>query len=128
MAVVALGAIRNIEWLAESGLAAGPRGVACDAGCRAFDMYGIVTDDVFVAGDVARFPHPLFGYQMLSLEHWGNAVAQAEVAAHNMISPGPTAAPAPGGARVLVEPVRPQHQVRGRADLSPTKWSSPRVA
>ncbi|WP_046500356.1 NAD(P)/FAD-dependent oxidoreductase, partial [Streptomyces odonnellii] len=93
VAVVALGAVRNTEWLAEAGLAAGPRGVACDAGCRAFDMYGIVTDNVFVAGDVARFPHPLFEYQMLSLEHWGNAVAQAEVAAHNMVSPGPCRRP-----------------------------------
>ncbi|MEW1549555.1 NAD(P)/FAD-dependent oxidoreductase [Streptomyces tsukubensis] len=93
VAVVCLGAVRNTEWLDGSGLAAGPRGVACDAGCRAFDMYGIVTDDVFVAGDVARFPHPLFGYQMLSLEHWGNAVAQAEVAAHNMVSPGPRRRP-----------------------------------
>ncbi|MFJ5532973.1 NAD(P)/FAD-dependent oxidoreductase [Streptomyces sp. NPDC093261] len=91
--VVALGAVRNVEWLADSGLAAGPRGVACDAGCRAFNMYGIVTDDVFVAGDVSRFPHPLFEYQMLSLEHWGNAVAQAEVAAHNMVNPGPLRRP-----------------------------------
>ncbi|RLV10326.1 FAD-dependent oxidoreductase [Streptomyces griseocarneus] len=88
VAVVALGAVRNTEWLADSGLAAGPKGVACDAGCRVVDMYGIVTDDVFVAGDVARFPHPLFQYQFLALEHWGNAVAQAEVAAHNMISRG----------------------------------------
>ncbi|KJK56651.1 NAD(P)/FAD-dependent oxidoreductase [Saccharothrix sp. ST-888] len=93
VAVVALGAMRNTEWLAASGLAAGPRGLACDAGCRAFDMYGIVTDDVFVAGDVARFPHPLFEYQMLSLEHWGNAVEQAEVAAHNMVNPGPLRRP-----------------------------------
>ena len=76
--VVALGAVRNVEWLADSGLAACPQGIACDAGCRAFDRHGIVTDDVFVAGDVARFPHPLFDYQMLSrLEaaarqrHWG---------------------------------------------------------
>ncbi|MBO0914542.1 NAD(P)/FAD-dependent oxidoreductase [Streptomyces laculatispora] len=93
VAVVALGAVRNTEWLTGSGLAAGPRGVACDAGCRAFDMYGIVTDDIFVAGDVARFPHPLFEYQMISLEHWGNAVAQAEVAAHNMVSAGPDRRP-----------------------------------
>ncbi|MFE4175529.1 NAD(P)/FAD-dependent oxidoreductase [Streptomyces sp. NPDC056909] len=93
IAVVALGAVRNTEWLADAGLAAGPRGVACDAGCRAFNMYGIVTDDVFVAGDVARFPHPLFEYQILALEHWGNAVAQAEVAAHNMVSPGPLRRP-----------------------------------
>ncbi|MEV0493333.1 NAD(P)/FAD-dependent oxidoreductase [Streptomyces atratus] len=91
--VVALGAVRNVEWLAASGLAAGPRGVACDAGCRAFNMYGIVTDDVFAAGDVSRFPHPLFEYQMLSLEHWGNAVTQAEVAAHNMVNPGPLRRP-----------------------------------
>jgi NADPH-dependent 2,4-dienoyl-CoA reductase/sulfur reductase-like enzyme len=84
--VVSLGATRNTEWLKGSGLGAGPRGIACDAGCRAFDFRGIVTDDIFVAGDVARSPHPLFGYQFLSLEHWGNAVAQAEVAAHNMIS------------------------------------------
>jgi NADPH-dependent 2,4-dienoyl-CoA reductase/sulfur reductase-like enzyme/ferredoxin len=86
VAVAALGGIRNIEWLAGSGLAAGRWGVACDAGCRAFDVNGLVTDDVFVAGDVARAPQPMFGYQFLALEHWGNAVAQAEVAAHNMIS------------------------------------------
>ncbi|MGW5329527.1 NAD(P)/FAD-dependent oxidoreductase [Streptomyces sp. NPDC004014] len=86
--VVSLGSLRNTEWLTGSGLGAGPRGVACDAGCRAFDFRGIVTDDVFVAGDVARSPHALFGYQFLSLEHWGNAVAQAETAAHNMICRG----------------------------------------
>ncbi|MFJ4805482.1 NAD(P)/FAD-dependent oxidoreductase [Streptomyces murinus] len=86
--VVSLGSQRNTEWLNGSGLGAGPRGIACDAGCRAFDFRGIVTDDVFVAGDVARSPHALFEYQFLSLEHWGNAVAQAEAAAHNMICDG----------------------------------------
>ncbi|MFG2292099.1 NAD(P)/FAD-dependent oxidoreductase [Streptomyces sp. NPDC048603] len=84
--VVSLGAVRNTAWLDGSGLGAGPRGIACDAGCRAFDFRGIVTDDIYVAGDVARSPHPLFGYQFLSLEHWGNAVSQAETAAHNMLS------------------------------------------
>ncbi len=86
VAVVALGAIRNTEWLADSGLAVGIWGVACDAGCRAIDVNAVTTEDVFVAGDIARFPHPLFGYQFVALEHWGNAVTQAEVAAHNMIS------------------------------------------
>lgn len=85
VAVVALGAIRNTEWLQGSGLAVGSFGVACDAGCRVFDINAIVTDDVFVAGDVARFPHPLYYYQFLALEHWGNAVEQARIAAHNMI-------------------------------------------
>ncbi|UBU17119.1 FAD-dependent oxidoreductase [Nonomuraea gerenzanensis] len=86
VAVVALGSIRNVEWLRDSGLAAGAWGVTCDAGCRAVDLNGLVTDDVFVAGDIARFPHPLYEYQFMSLEHWGNAVAQAEIAAHNMVS------------------------------------------
>ena len=89
VAIAALGSRRNTEWLAGSGLAAGRWGVACDAGCRAFDVNGVVTDDIFVAGDVARFPHPAYGYQMLAMEHWGNAVDQAGIAAHNMISPGP---------------------------------------
>ena len=85
VAVVALGAIRNTEWLCDSGLAAGEFGVACDAGCRAIDDSFVVTDDCFVAGDVARFPHPLYRQQFLALEHWGNAVAQAACAAHNMV-------------------------------------------
>jgi NADPH-dependent 2,4-dienoyl-CoA reductase/sulfur reductase-like enzyme len=87
VAVVALGAIRNTEWLRECELATGTFGVACDAGCRAMDINAIITDDVFVAGDVARFPHPLYRYQLLALEHWGNAVEQARVAAHNMVCP-----------------------------------------
>jgi NADPH-dependent 2,4-dienoyl-CoA reductase/sulfur reductase-like enzyme len=86
VAVVALGAIRNVEWLLGSGLAVGPWGVGCDAGCRAFDANGLITDDVFAAGDLARIPHALYDYQFLAVEHWGNAVAQAEVAAHNMIN------------------------------------------
>jgi NADPH-dependent 2,4-dienoyl-CoA reductase/sulfur reductase-like enzyme/ferredoxin len=86
LAVVALGAVRNTEWLHGSGLAVGKWGVSCDAGCRAVDVNGVTTDNVFVAGDMARFPHPLYDYQFLALEHWGNAVTQAEVAGHNMVS------------------------------------------
>ena len=85
VAVVALGAIRNTEWLQGCGLAVGSFGVASDAGCRCFDISLITTEDVFVAGDVARFPAPLFDYQFLALEHWGNAIEQARIAAHNMI-------------------------------------------
>jgi NADPH-dependent 2,4-dienoyl-CoA reductase/sulfur reductase-like enzyme len=72
VAIAALGGVRNVEWLQDSGLAAGPWGVACDAASRAFTVDGMVTDDVFVAGDVARFPHPLYDFQFLALEHWGN--------------------------------------------------------
>jgi NADPH-dependent 2,4-dienoyl-CoA reductase/sulfur reductase-like enzyme len=84
--LASLGSIRNTEWLEGAGLAAGAWGVGCDAGCRAFDVNGVVTDSVFVAGDVARFPHVLYGYQFMTLEHWDNAVLGAEVAAHNMVS------------------------------------------
>ncbi len=83
--VVALGSVPNVEWLAGSELAIGPHGAACDPSCRAYDQFGIAIDDVFVAGDVARFPHPLFNFQFMTLEHWGNAVAQARTAAYNMV-------------------------------------------
>ena len=83
--LASLGSIRNVEWLEGSGLAAGFWGVACDAGCRAFDIHGVVTDHIFVAGDVARSPHVLYEYEFLSTEFWGNAVLGAEIAAHNMV-------------------------------------------
>ncbi|MEW2304250.1 FAD-dependent oxidoreductase [Streptomyces sp. NPDC006655] len=84
--VASLGSIRNVEWLEGSGLAAGFWGVGCDAGGRAFDINGVVTDSIYVAGDVARAPHVLYEYQFLAMEHWDNAVLGAEVAAHNMVN------------------------------------------
>ncbi|ARG78845.1 NAD(P)/FAD-dependent oxidoreductase [Mycobacterium kansasii] len=84
--VASLGSIRNVEWLDGAQLASGFWGVACDAGCRAFDINGVVTDNIFVAGDVARAPHVLYEYQFMSQEHWDNAVFGAQVAANNMIS------------------------------------------
>ena len=83
--IPSLGSIRNVEWLEGAGLAAGQWGLACDAGCRAFDINGVVTDHIFVAGDVARAPQVLYGYEFMSLEHWDNAVLGAEVAANNML-------------------------------------------
>ncbi|GHO50610.1 NAD(P)/FAD-dependent oxidoreductase [Ktedonospora formicarum] len=90
VAVVALGSLRNTEWLQDAGLAADARGVVCDAACRAFNVDGMVTNDIFVAGDVARWPHPLYDGQLLVVEHWSNAVTQAEAAAHNMLATAAT--------------------------------------
>ncbi|MCV7178452.1 NAD(P)/FAD-dependent oxidoreductase [Mycolicibacterium sphagni] len=84
--VASLGSIRNVEWLEGAGLAAGQWGVGCDAGCRAFDINGVVTDHIFVAGDVARAPHVLYDYEFMCQEHWDNAVYGAQVAANNMIN------------------------------------------
>jgi NADPH-dependent 2,4-dienoyl-CoA reductase/sulfur reductase-like enzyme len=91
--MASLGSIRNTEWLEGAGLASGFWGVACDAGCRAFDIHGIVTDSIFVAGDIARAPHVLYDYQFLVLEHWDNAVFGGKVAAHNMVSLEPDRRP-----------------------------------
>lgn len=84
--VASLGSIRNVEWLEGAQLASGFWGVACNAGCQAFDINGVVTDNIFVAGDVARAPHVLYEYEFMSQEHWDNAVFGAEVAANNMIT------------------------------------------
>ena len=91
--VASLGSLRNVEWLEGAGLATGFWGVGCDAGCRAFDINGVVTDSIFVAGDIARAPHVLYEYQFMSAEHWDNAVIGARVAAHNMVSLEPDRKP-----------------------------------
>lgn len=89
--VVALGALPNADWLIDSGLAAGPEGLACDACCRVLDRSGAVEGRVFAAGDVASYPYPLFDDAKVRLEHWGNAVATAQVAARNMLGASETA-------------------------------------
>jgi NADPH-dependent 2,4-dienoyl-CoA reductase/sulfur reductase-like enzyme len=76
VAVVALGAVRNTEWLAGSGLSADPGGVDCDAAGHVLDVDGEADPRIAAAGDVARFPHPLYGGRRVALEHWSQAVAQ----------------------------------------------------
>lgn len=85
LAVVALGAVGNVGWLSGSGLSADERGVRCDAGCRVLDIDGRIAEDIYAAGDVARWPHPLYDDQLVRLDHWDNAISQARVAARNMV-------------------------------------------
>jgi NADPH-dependent 2,4-dienoyl-CoA reductase/sulfur reductase-like enzyme len=56
VAVVALGSVRNTEWLADAGLCADSGGVDCDSACRAITLDGQVTDEVYVIGDVSPSP------------------------------------------------------------------------
>ena len=88
--VVAIGAVRNVEWLEGSGLAADEGGVLCDGACRALRNNGDIVPDVFAAGDVARWPNPHGDEALVAVEHWGNARAQAKAAARNMLA-GPAA-------------------------------------
>jgi 3-phenylpropionate/trans-cinnamate dioxygenase ferredoxin reductase component len=74
--VVGIGVAPETAWLEGSGLTL-DNGVVCDAWCQAAP--GIVA-----AGDVARWHNPLFGVDM-RVEHWTNAVEQAEAAARTLL-------------------------------------------
>jgi 3-phenylpropionate/trans-cinnamate dioxygenase ferredoxin reductase subunit len=77
VAVVGVGVIPNTEWLVGSGLTI-QDGVVCDETCLAFP--GIVA-----AGDVARWPNHRYGHTR-RVEHWDNAVRQAEHAALRLLA------------------------------------------
>ena len=87
LVIVALGATRATDWLSGAGLMADAGGVTCDGACRVLGADGTPCPDIYAAGDVARWPNPLYGGRLMSVEHWGNAVAQAEHAARNMLAP-----------------------------------------
>ncbi|MCJ2053310.1 NAD(P)/FAD-dependent oxidoreductase [Methylobacterium sp. J-070] len=76
VAVVALGAVRNTEWLDGSGLSSDPGGIDCDGAGYVLDADGRPDRHIAAAGDVARFPHPLYDDRRVVLEHWSQAVAQ----------------------------------------------------
>ncbi len=82
LVVVGIGVRPNTEWLEGSGLVLDD-GVVCDETLRA-------DDEIFAAGDVARYPSPLGGSERI--EHWTNATAQGHAAAENLLA-------APGEAR-----------------------------
>ena len=75
--VVGVGVIPNTEWLEGSGLEI-DNGVVCDETCLA-------APGVVAAGDVARWPNPLFG-QSMRVEHWDNAIEQGMAAARRLLA------------------------------------------
>jgi NADPH-dependent 2,4-dienoyl-CoA reductase/sulfur reductase-like enzyme len=76
--LVAIGSQPNTEWLARSGLHLDD-GVVCDAFLQA-------APGIYAAGDVARWPNPLFGVPM-RIEHRTNAAEQGMAAARNLLHP-----------------------------------------
>ena len=82
--VVGIGVVPETRWLESSGLALDD-GLVCDETLAAAP--GIVA-----AGDVARWPNPLFG-ETMRVEHWTNAVEQGEAAAERLLAQAGDAKP-----------------------------------
>ncbi len=77
--LVGIGAAPSTGWLEGSGLELAD-GVVCDATCRTTRAPFVVA-----AGDVARWPNPLFEGSM-RIEHWTNATEQADHAAATLLA------------------------------------------
>jgi NADPH-dependent 2,4-dienoyl-CoA reductase/sulfur reductase-like enzyme len=65
LAVVGVGVVPNVDFVADSGL-------ALDNGIVVNDRFQTSAPDVFAVGDVANFFDPLFGRRR-RIEHWSNA-------------------------------------------------------
>jgi len=73
--VLGIGAVPNVEWLADSGLTV-EDGIVCDEHlCAAPDVYAV--------GDVARWHHSGYGTK-LRAEHWTTAVEHADAVARTL--------------------------------------------
>ena len=106
--VVGVGAVPVTGWLEGSGLTIAD-GVVCDETCLA-------APGVVAAGDVARWPNPLFDGESMRLEHWSNATEQGVAAALRLLAgdlPGDAFAPVP---YVWSDQFGSRIQVVGRVD------------
>ncbi|MGW2214739.1 NAD(P)/FAD-dependent oxidoreductase [Nonomuraea sp. NPDC001684] len=80
LVVGGMGVTPNTEWLDGSGLAVDD-GVLCEP-----TLYATGSVNVVAAGDVARWPHRLYGDALIRVEHWSNANEQGAVAARNLLA------------------------------------------
>jgi 3-phenylpropionate/trans-cinnamate dioxygenase ferredoxin reductase subunit len=76
--VVGVGVAPETAWLEGSGLRL-DNGVVCDETCLA-------APGVVAAGDVARWPNPRFGGELMRVEHWTNATEQGVAAAQRLLA------------------------------------------
>jgi 3-phenylpropionate/trans-cinnamate dioxygenase ferredoxin reductase component len=86
LVVVGVGVGPVTDWLEGSGLQI-DNGVVCDETLLA-------APGVVAAGDITRWPNPLFGGELMRLEHWTNASEQGVAAARRLLH-GDGAAPEP---------------------------------
>ncbi len=87
LVVIGVGVHPEVGWLEGSGLAV-QNGVVVDELCRTS------IPDVYAAGDVANWWHPVLG-ERLRVEHWDNAQNQGIAAAKSMLGKGEPYAPVP---------------------------------
>jgi 3-phenylpropionate/trans-cinnamate dioxygenase ferredoxin reductase subunit len=79
LVLVALGALPNTEFLADTPIALGPGGgVVCDA-----TLTSVADSDVLAAGDIAAWPHPGAGGERVRVEHWTTAAEHGRLAGAN---------------------------------------------
>ena len=78
--VVGIGVRPATDWVEGSGLQL-DNGIVCDETCLAAPR-------VVAAGDVARWPNPRFGGELMRLEHWTNAAEQGVYAARRLLDDG----------------------------------------
>lgn len=76
--VVGIGVRPATDWLEGSGVTI-EDGVVCDDTCLA-------APGVVAAGDLARWPNPLFDGESMRLEHWTNAAEQGVYAGRRLLS------------------------------------------
>ncbi len=77
LVVVGVGVTPETGWLEGSALTLDD-GVVCDATCLAAPR-------IVAAGDVARWPNPLFDGESMRVEHWTNATEQGVAAARRLL-------------------------------------------
>lgn len=67
--IEAIGSHANVEWLDGNDII-NTDGVQTDSSLRALTETGDVWQDVFVVGDIAKFPNPIFDEIPRRVEHW----------------------------------------------------------
>lgn len=89
--VAGIGSVPNTAWLDDSDLWIDD-GVHTQSCLRVLNTSGRPVHGIAAAGDVARWPHPLFGPVPVRVEHWSNAAEQGRAAARTVLADlaGPT--------------------------------------